>query len=524
MLNINPPKNYRFAFIPSKLIFNRVLVIFISLICFNSIAQKSKFSPSFEKTNKLIEEGKLEEAYKQMKVLQISYPRHFMTKWKTAQLAYWNWDIDNAKKYYEQAIKLDTTHQVIKYDYAKMLFVIGDYSKAAPLFEEYRKVEPDNPEVWLYNIKSLYYNNQSTEAGKLFKQLPESLANNYDLSLLKDEILTYGATNINFTTAYTNDNQPLQTLNPKIRISKRQSSYFNWYIEGQFNHFSNDTLKGTNSQTLKLGNQFMFDAFKLKADVHLGATILPNANDNALIGGIDLNKKITKGIDLKAEFSRNPYYNSLISVSELVFHDNVGFSLAISDLKKFSGNIQILKQKFNDNNSIDAKSFWILSPAIGKNKFNLRVGYAFESTDSEKDNFTAQKSLPEILQDIQNSNVIPGIYKSYFTPQNQIIHNAVLTIQYKFNPKLNFNFAGSYGVNAKWDNPYLFLNQNSNNESFVDKDFVTQKFNPSSYKADLHYILNKKWDLGLSYHYFKTAFYTANTFLINLNYKIISEK
>lgn len=523
MLSIHPDKKSGLFFKNLIVILNRVLISSVLLISLTSVAQTSRFSPSFEKTNKLINDGKLEEAYKQMKVLQISYPRHFITKWKTAQLAYWTWDIDNAKKYYEQAIKLDSTHQPIKYEYAKMLFVIGEYPKATRYFEEYRKVEPENPEVWLYNIKSLYYNNQLAEAAKLFKQLPASLIYNYDLTLLRDEILVFGATNINFSTSYTNDNQPLQTFSPKIRISKRHSSYFNWYVEGQFNQFSNDTLKG-NSQTLRLGNQFIFDGFKLNADVHVGATFLPNANESTFIGGINLVKKITKGIDLNAEFSRNPYYSSLPSVSDFVFHDNVGFSLSVRELKKFSGNIQILKQKFNDDNTIDVKSFWILSPAIGKNKFNLRVGYAFESMDSENDNFTSIKSVPEILQDFSTSTTIKGIYKSYFTPQNQQIHNAVLAIQYAFNPKLNFNFRGSYGVKAKWDNPYLFLEENSNNEIFVEKDFITQNFNPSHYNAELKYSLNKKWDLGLNYNYFKTAFYSANTVLINLNYKIISEK
>jgi hypothetical protein len=87
------------------------------------------------------------------------------------------------------------------------------------------------------------------------------------------------------------------------------------------------------------------------------------------------------------------------------------------------------------------------------------------------------------------------------------------------------NLTGSYGFRATWDNPYLFLNQNeASSEIFIDKGFATETFKPATYKAELIYAINRALDMGLNYQYFKTAFFTADTFMFNLNYKIISEK
>ena len=522
MLKISLNKNNIVYFINSNPSFSRILVVIILLINSNLIAQTTKFSPSFEKTDQLINDNKLDEAYKLMKTYHISYPSDFFTAWKTAQLAYWTWDIENAKRYYKATLKLEN-NIIVKNDYAKMLFAIGDYKESQLVFAELRTNNPESAEIWGYSIKSYYYNNELSKAMLLYKELPESLQSNWDLIVLKNEIADYKATQINLSVNYINDNQPLYTLSPTIRVSKMHNSYLNWYVEGTFNNFSNDTLSN-NSKTLKMGNKFIFNKLKLNAELAVGATVLPKIEENAVIGGLYLTKKITKGIDLRGELSRNPYYYSLMSTSDLVLQDNAGIAIAINNLKKFSGNIQYQKQIFQDDNTISAMSFWFLSPAIGTQIINAKIGYAFEVMDSEKDNFTSTKSIAQIIQDYANTTTIEGIYVSYFTPQNQKIHRALLNIQLKPSSKLEINLQGSYGFQADWENPYLFLNEDNLGVLFIDKNFTSEKFNPSQYKADLNYTLNKKWQLGLNYNYFKTAFYSANTFLINLNYKIISEK
>ena len=500
-----------------------LLVVLLLLTSLQTAAQRIKIPTIFEKTDLLIKDQKLDQAYSMIKRYQVSHPTNLDATWKTAQLAYWNWDIDNAKIFYKAAIKLDESNNAIKYDYSKMLFALGDYDEASDLFKHLLVTDPNNLEVWAYRIKAHFYNNDLDGALSAYNEMPDLIKENPDLIDLKNQILYLKAINISISGSYVNDNQPMQTVTSKFRISKMKSALVHWYAEGTYNTFSNDTLK-SNSPNFKVGNKFTFVKLKLEADVSLGATVLPRASEFALIGGIVLSQKLGAGASLNAELSRNPYTYSLPSTTNFVLQDNLGIALSISNLEKFSGNIQFQSQKFNDANTIAATSLWFLSPSFGKGKVKGKIGYAYESMNAKNDNFTSVKSLAEILQDFETTNSIAGFYSSYFTPRNQVIHNVLLTAAFTISPKFNINLTGSYGLSAKWDNPYLFLNNNDAGEVFIDKDFTTEKFKPASFKVDVNYVLSQKFNIGLHYNYFKTAFFTANTFMLNLNYKIIREK
>lgn len=511
------------SYLKIHLISFKILFIITLFAGVETTAQRIKIPTIFEKTDLLIKEKKLDQAYSMIKRYQATHQNNIDATWKTAQLAYWNWDIDNAKIFYKAAIKLDESNNLIKYDYAKMLFAVGDYEEASELFKLCLITDPNNLEIWAYRVKTYFYNNDLDSALSVYNEMPDQIKANPDLSELKTQILYLEAINITVSGSYANDNQPMQTLSSKFRVSKMKSSYVHWYVEGTYNTFSNDTLN-SNSQNVKIGNKFTFVNLKLDADVSLGATVLPRASEFAIIGGIVLSQKLGTGASLNAELSRNPYYYSLPSTTNFVLQDNLGLSLSVSNLEKFSGNIQFQNQKFNDANTISATSLWFLSPEFGKGKVKAKIGYAYESMNAKNDNFTSVKSLPELIEDFGTTTSIAGFYSSYFTPRNQVIHSALFAVACTMSPKFTINLTGSYGFSAKWDNPYLFLNQNDSGETFVDKDFLNEKFKPATYKADINYIFSQKFNIGLHYNYFKSAFFTANTFMLNLNYKIINEK
>lgn len=503
-------------------LFFKLWVLTLFLTSVPTIAQETQVNPIYEKTDQLIKENKLSEAFKVINRYAIEYPNDFNAAWKTAQIAYWSGDIQTAKALYEKLIIKNETNYALQYDYAKMLFEIGNYKQAEPLFTKYRSSQPNAEEVWSFSIKNAYFNNDLKKAKQLLNQLPTALQSNPEFIALNTEITALNAINIGLALSYVNDNQPMQTFIPKLRVSKMHNSYLNWFVEGTFNSFSNDTLNAS-APTFKLGNKFKFTKLKLETELSLGNTLLPNANESALIGGMTLSKKIVNGVALMAELSRNPYYYSLPSTSNFVLQDNAGVALAMTNIGNFSGNLQYQKQTFNDNNFINASSLWLLSPGFGNPMFKVKVGYAYEAMHADKDNFTAVQSLAEIVENFTPNPFIEGYYQNYFTPQNQKIHSALLSVEFKPNPKLAANFSGSYGFAAQWDNPYLFLNED-NGSLIIDKGFSSETFKPATYKADVDYALNQNWNIGLHYNYFKTAFYTADTFLLNLNYKIISEK
>ncbi len=495
-----------------------LLLLFPILTISTALAQKSTLDRSDELTKK----GEVAAAYQLLKRYANSNSKNVDYIWKIAKLAYWNGELDESKKYYSVAIKIAPTNLNIKLDYAKMLFELGDYSESIVFFKEYLAYDSSSVDIHALLIKANFYNGDVKNALSLIAKLPSNLQSSPQIIAIKQEIATFSALNLAASLAFIEDDQPLTTLVPRIKISKQENHLINWSIGVALHKFNNDTVSNT-AQTVQVGNLFHFRKLKLDANVFLGATLLANSQ-NSVIGGLWLSKKISNAFAVELEATRNPYYFSIPSTQTLVTQDNLGAALVINDLAKFTGRLQLQQQIYNDKNKINSISGWVLSPSIGKKNIQAKIGYSFDDTDSENDNFKPVKSLNEVVQDYPNSQNIAGFFNPYFTPNNQKTQNVLLWLLVKPVKHVEIIFTGNYALSAKFDNPVLFLNKDGSNQTVFDKDFLTQNYKPANYRASIKYDVNKKFSSAINYEYFKSAYYTANTFMLSLNYRLINEK
>ena len=496
------------------------LFLLLSFYTVNTLlAQNSLLQRSDELTKK----GEVAKAYQLLQKYQYTNAKNVDFVWKLAKLAYWNSDIDAAKTYYNSVLKLDRNNFNIKLDYAKMLYELGDYQESSELLKQYLVHDNTSEDISTLLVKAKFYDGKVKNAEQLITTLPLPIQSSIQIKQLKEEIAIYKALNIGLSVAFTNDDQPLKTLMPKIKIGKQENHFINWSVEAAFNNFSNDTLSSS-AQTIQAVNKFHFRKLGLDANVLLGATILNSNNKSSIIGGILLSKKISSAFALELEAIRNPYYYSIPSTNVLVTQDNIGGALVINNLAKFTGRFQIQQQIYNDNNKINSTSGWVLSPSLTGKNFQTKIGYSFDNTDSDNDNFTPVKSLNEIIQNYANSQVIDGIYNPYFTPNHQKTQSALLWFLLKPTKHLEINFTGTYALSATFENPILFLNTDDLNQTVFDKAFLKQKYKPANYRAGITYTVNKKFSSALNYEYFKSAYYIANTFMLSLNYRLINEK
>lgn len=501
----------------------RKLLILTILISFSTFSTLLAQNSILEKSDELIKKGQVEAAYQLLQKYAYTNSKNVDYVWKIAKLAYWNSDIDASKTYYNTALKLDRNNFNIKLDYAKMLFDLGDYRESIELLDQYLLHDNTAVDIHFLLIKANFYDGKVKNAQYLIKKLPLTQQSTAQIKELKQEIAIFTALNIGLSLAFTDDDQPLKTLTPQIKLAKQENHFINWSIEGAFNKFNNDTLSSS-AQTIKVGNKFHFRKLALNTNVFLGATLLNSSKKNSIIGGILLSKKISNAFALELTAMRNPYYYSLPSTQVLVTQDNIGAALIINNLAKFTGKFQIQQQIYNDNNKISSTFGWVLSPSLGKKNVQAKIGYSFDYTDSENDNFKPIKSLNEIIQNYASSQVIAGIFHPYFTPNDQKTQNALLWLLIKPIKHLEINFTGSYAISATFNNPIFFLNKDNSNQTVFEKDFLKQNYKPANYKASITYDAHKQFSSTLNYEYFKSAYYTANIFTLSLNYRLINEK
>lgn len=491
-------------------------VFFISA---SAIAQ----SDTLKQTETLIKKGSLTTAYHLMQQYSKNHADDYNAVWLTAKLAYWNKKIKSSKELYRKAINLNNTNFLLKLDYAKMLFDLGEYDNSIQLLKEYTAYDKTSEEAWYYLAKANFYNGNIKATDSIMLSVPANMKQQPLLTALKSEINEYKAFNVNISAAYIDDNQPMQTVSPKINIGKQHNNYLNWYAEAALNMFSNDSLKSS-STIIRAGNKFYFNKLKLTADVSAGFNSLDTSSETSFIGGITLTKKITDAFALSAEVSQNPYYYSLGSTQQMVTQSNLGAAFIINNFKGITGKAQYQQQSFNDDKKINTFSGWILSPAIGSKIFNGKIGYAYEYANADADNFVSVKSLPQIIQDYNNTKFIDGIYHPYFTPKELKSHSALVWLEWKPSEKFDLNFTGNIALKAEMQNPYFYLTTDNTSQTVIEKAYTTQGYTPQNYRAKATYHFNKNFRLSFNYEYFKTAFYTANSFMLNVGFRLINEK
>ena len=105
-----------------------ILIIGFLLLANNSFAQQKKDTRQFSKDLK--DAGNIKDSYKILKTYLKDHPKEFNALWFCAKLAYWNWDIDNAKKNYQTCLAQQPKNYYLKLDYAMMLVELGNYNEA----------------------------------------------------------------------------------------------------------------------------------------------------------------------------------------------------------------------------------------------------------------------------------------------------------------------------------------------------------------------------------------------------------
>jgi hypothetical protein len=460
-------------------------------------------------------EGHFKKAFHQFKPIAQKQTKDFDVQWYAAKLAYWNWDIAAAKKFYKQALSLKKEHLYVRLDYAKMMVDIGEYATAIPLLKQYIAFDKWSVDAEKYLVKALYYKGNLAEALKVIDQMPDYMQQEKEIAVLKKEIEEQHAVYYQLGFDYASDDQPLKKATPNLLVSRKQSALFNWQLGGTYHSFVNEHSK-SNAYVVEVGNRFHFDKLKQVLQLHLGLSNLSDAGKTEMTGGVQWFQKIEKHFMLELSAERKPYFYSLASTHATVVYDNYAAAFSFDNFKKFSGKIQVQQQQFNDGNKIANYSAWMLSPPLKLKWVIAKVGYSFQYADAASNHYTPTISVDSFLVNYDSTKQIPGVYAPYFTPAHQTIHAALLWIEIKPFKKLTLTCNANFPITAKLDNPYFFLNKDNSNAVFLDKNYATLNYQPANYKAELSYRMSPKLQLGLGYEYLKTNYYEANYFHVHL--------
>lgn len=479
------------------------LVLSSLLMSINVHSQEHKDTLQYCKGLK--DAGNIKDSYRILKTYINKHPKDFNATWFIAKLAYWNWEIENAKEYYQAALDMQPTNYYLKLDYAMMLVDIGDLNKSIKYLLQYVSYDSLSKDAQLYLAKAYYWKGNTEAALKVLNHLPSTFKNNESAEALKNEIILVKAANCSIQTGYDFDNQPLKHFYTGATYSKFNNSLLNWAIAIQNNQFKTDSTNN-NSYIIEASNKFTFFNLGMQINTRIGLSILPFASINTFEGALNIRKKIYKGFSLLLAVDRKPYFFTVSSTQQAVVPTTLIAAIAVDNFKQFSSNIQYQQQLF-DGNTIKSFSAWVLSPALKLNKFSIKAGYAYQQADADINNYTTNKSIDSLIA--HYATPITGYYIPYFTPKSQEIHSVLLWLNYKSSGRFSITATGSYGLYATLLNPCLYLNINSINKPIIDKGYISQTYTPIDASLKVLYKYNERVSVNASYEYQMTNYYTG---------------
>ncbi|MEA3443778.1 MAG: tetratricopeptide repeat protein [Bacteroidota bacterium] len=464
----------------------------------------------------IVKELNAKEQYtKSITLLQSYYPRHKNDQyagWLYAQTLHYSDNYAESQRIYKYSIQQFPGNNDIKLDLINKLVELGELSEAIIQINLFLPdFTTDYKFVAHKTLAQVFY--WKGDYDRSIAEIDRALAicsNDKPAIDLKNEISMARSNWINFDISHFTDDQPLTKFNPTISSGFYVSSRLSLGLDVDHNMY---TISDSSYSTtwIKASAKFSFLEKNAGLKVEFGTINYPS-KEKSITGMIELNKKLTKHLNVVFGASYQPYLATTYSVKEKLMQTQYGAAFEWNNPNGFIGRASIDNKLFSDiDNSYYTASGWLVFPPLKIKKFDFRVGYGINYSDSKSSNFESMENLSDILAVWDSTYEIAGNYNPFFTPNKQLIHTAVGLAEYSPNKKLTLTFDISYGFSAKSNAPYLYLDNNSEGEIIIARDFAAQNYKPMDSNISIYYKISDSFSLKGYYRYKKTYYYESKS-------------
>ena len=437
-----------------------------------------------------------------------------------AQVLYWMKNFSEATIVYEKALSLFPGKAVVKLEYGRMLFELGNYSKARPLLDEFLLTEPAHAEAGILLSYIDLWTGNINAARKRALLLQKTYPDNKESAAILSEIAVYTAPYIDLQPTVFSDDQPLKDFSFAIETGKYFSGLFSPAIKARFDNFK---LSDSSSHTLWLqaGNTFSFGS---KTSLHFFAGVFQHNNNNEATYKAELSQKISKSFIFELSTEKRPYQYSLASIKNPFLYQLTDVALNFNKADKWLAKAGYQIQYFKDANFIQTIYAWLLAPLISNSSFSLKAGYAFSHANADLNMYQPKSPIPNINNPALLNKEVSGIYDPYFTPNNQIIHAAIASMNISFSKNVSFFSRASIAVSARADNPKFIVVRNNGNQYVLNKTYAATTYNPVEFFNEFRFKCSSRCYLNLNYTYSSLLFYKRNQGSLQFKYLFIHAK
>jgi tetratricopeptide (TPR) repeat protein len=473
-----------------------------------SFSQSSK--DTLEMTRQFRDKGKIKTAYKIIKRYYSRHPDDFNTIWLFAQSAYNTHHIKKSKSLYKKAISLSPKNLYLQLDYAKKLVNIGEYEKAKKLLLNYLAYDPTNAQAITSLARISYWQADYNKALSELNKIGPEEKYSKEVNAFRQDIQIAKSPWFSINEGYRSDDQPLQSLTSELQGGIYLHPLSSLHFTMQVPVFITEN-KTSPSYGFQFGNKSVIGKAKMEIQADLGLVKFPVKRAITWTGNLAIEKIFIRHLEISLHAGRDPYFYTLSSIDKRILDNHGSLKLGWNDLTSWNGQASLDIHQFPlDNNYLTGISFWGFAPPIKFSVFELRFGYAFSYSTSQKFHFVSEKSFSEILTNYDPNAQIKGIYFPYFTPKDQTIHSILAGLVISPGKFVRFTINANFGVYATAQIPYIFLDSNKTVSSVEFRnDFVKEKFFPLQLNGAMTVFASKTILLRIEYTYNQTYYFSS---------------
>ena len=331
-----------------RLGFSILLVFFVSLSAFS---QNDVLMATINSTKQLRDKGEFEQAAEMLGDYNSKHPGNVWIMQLYAETLYWLKDYKNAEIIYSYAIKMYPDNLDIKFEYASMLYDIGNYEKANELLINYTNGKPNVASAEsLLGLISYYLGDFKTSALHLEKAIklnPTDKRAIETLNSVNQIVRPWIKTGVH----YSDDSQKISSITAVVEGGGYVSTFLQPGFHSDVQFFSFDS---TNNYQLNflLSEGFILKNIGLTVKLTGGFNYASVTKNQNFLWGVSLSQKINNNLKIQAGAKRSPYTSTLASVYSPFLSNKFDVSLTYDKQNSWMLKTGYLAETFSDTNTM----------------------------------------------------------------------------------------------------------------------------------------------------------------------------
>lgn len=489
----------------------------------HSISFAQTGEDSLQLARQLRNQLKLGDAAELLSAYHQNHPEDINALWLLAQTEYWRHHNKRSMQFYDMALQLQPEKELLQLDYVRALIGMEEWKKADSVLQLSETKNHYYADGLLLRSRIFFHKGNYEAAKEYCEKALISNEQNMEAKFFLTEIKTAMSPWLLFNAGIGWDDQPMQNFLP----GAESGSYVNKYLSPSVAVYAPVFFFHDSSRVpllLSAGNLFQFKSIGLSLKGSIGIVKFPAGQPTDWTGSVAAQEIFAKHIQVDFLLERKPYFNTIASQRNNISETHLAWSIGWNDQQSWNGSIGIDANTFPDNNKVSSLYGWFFSPPLKFSALEMRAGYGFNFSNSEKSRYVPGETYEEFIDHYASDSTMKGVYDPYFTPENQQIYSALLSVLSHVSSKFSAGLNLHLGVFAHADAPYLYLNNTDVGVELTTGYAVATPYTPFEVSASCTYKASDKITLSGSYVYRHTFFYNSQFAGISLKISCWNDK